>query len=200
MKARKILLLGIGASAVLVALSFWSRTVEWEEEVPLNTGKTIWVKRMVKYTPQGDSGNPLKIAYRPQEIAYLEFEWGNRRYKYRGDACLQVLAINLQDRPVLIADAGCYGWASTHRYNRCAGYVQLNPSDDGSTWTWPPNIEDWAYGLRTNLVSDFTYPSRLQKRLSKEARESLLGTDPQTESLRRVVRPPAEGPRNLQCK
>lgn len=199
MKIGRIFVLGLGISAVLVALSYWSRTVEWEEEVPLNIGQTIWVKRMVKYTPQGDSGNPLKIAYGPQEITHLEFEWGNRKYRYRGDACLRVLAINSLDRPVLIAGAGCHGWASIHRYNSCNGYVQLNPSDNGSNWTWPPNIEEWVYDLRTNLVSDFSYPDRLKKRLSKDTRESLLGADPQTESLRRIVRPATSGSRDPQC-
>ncbi len=45
-------------------LSACSKKVHWEEEVPLNTGEVIWVKRIVTYKFQGASGNPFDMAYR----------------------------------------------------------------------------------------------------------------------------------------
>lgn len=41
----KLLLIGL----VMTALTACSKTVQWEEEVPLNTGDVIWVKREVVY-------------------------------------------------------------------------------------------------------------------------------------------------------
>ncbi len=56
-KPLQILLAVVGA----LQLTACSKTVQWEEEVPLNTGETIWVKRTVVYSLQGESGNPMDI-------------------------------------------------------------------------------------------------------------------------------------------
>ena len=47
------------AAFAVLQLAGCSKTVQWEEEVPLNTGETIWVQRTVKYTYRGGAGNPL---------------------------------------------------------------------------------------------------------------------------------------------
>lgn len=48
---------------VAMQLSACSRTVEWQVEVPLNTGETIWVKHESAYKLQVVGGNPLDLAY-----------------------------------------------------------------------------------------------------------------------------------------
>lgn len=61
---RTVMILFVCMTALLSACS---KTVQWEEEVPLNTGETIWVKRTVVYSAQGGAGNPLDMAYRPKK-------------------------------------------------------------------------------------------------------------------------------------
>ena len=60
-KPLQILLIVIAATQ----LAACSKTVQWEEEVPLNTGETIWVEKTLNYTIKGGAGNPLDMAYRP---------------------------------------------------------------------------------------------------------------------------------------
>lgn len=103
-KLFKRMTLGI-VLAALPALAACSKTVQWEEEVPLNTGEVIWVKRTVVYTKQGGAGNPLDVAYRPENNETIEFAWGGKKYSYEGDARIILLAISPQKKPVLVARA-----------------------------------------------------------------------------------------------
>ena len=48
-------------SAIL--LGACSKTVQWEEEVPLNTGEVIWVKRTDTFTRRSEPGNPLQMGW-----------------------------------------------------------------------------------------------------------------------------------------
>jgi len=179
-----ILLLTVPCIGLLGACS---RTVTWEEEVPLNSGEVIWVERSVDYSIQGDAGNPLDMAWRPKKEQTLVFEWKGKKYRYEGDACLQVLAIHI-DSPVLIARAGCYGWNWTHVYDKCQSYVQLN-SNSSNNWTWPSAPDDWIYRLKTNLLIDFTYPDRLGEKVTSELRERYKTKDPQLKFLAELVKP-----------
>jgi hypothetical protein len=63
-------------------LTACSKTVQWQEEVPLNTGDTIWVKRTVVYSAQGGAGNPGDIAYRPEKDQAIDFTWNGKSYYY----------------------------------------------------------------------------------------------------------------------
>ncbi len=175
------------AGLCMSLLSACSKTVTWQEEVPLNTGEVIWVERSVDYSIQGDAGNPMDLAWRPRKEQTLVFEWKGKRYRYGGDACLRVLAIH-NDSPVLIAGAGCHGWNWTHAYDKCQSYVQLN-SDYPNKWTWPPSPDDWIYGLKTNFVIDFTYSDRLKNKITAEMRERYKTRDPQLKFLTELVKP-----------
>ena len=99
---RRPLLILLGM-VVALQLAACSNTVQWEEEVPLNTGETIWVKRTVVYAYQGGAGNPLDMAYRPQRGGEnLEFEWQRKSYAFNLDAGVMLLAISPQGQPVLV--------------------------------------------------------------------------------------------------
>ena len=134
-----------------------SKTVQWDEEVPLNTGQTIWVKRTVVYTRQGGAGNPFDVAYRPDEYA-LEFEWAGRQYLFRQGGVM-VLAIAPTGVPVLVGKADAGAWDATHGY-KCTipFYVQFVPDGSGRAWFWPDRIEPWLYGLPTNLAAEVPKP------------------------------------------
>jgi hypothetical protein len=138
------------SATLLVACS---KTVRWEEEVPLNTGETIWVTRTVVYSLQGEGGNPMNIGYRQNRTETLSFSWSGKNYSYEGDAALMLLAISPAHKPVLVAPASDRSWAWRHGYY-CANphYVQFSPDADGRKWTWPPQIEPWLYGMQHNLM------------------------------------------------
>ncbi len=157
----RILALG----ALMTALSACSKTVQWEEEVPLNTGETIWVKRSVEYAFKGGGDNPVDVAYRPNWKERLEFTWRDRQYVYEGEALVFVLAISSKNQPTLVARASDKNWEVNNKY-RCTkpSYVQMIPSVDGRTWSWPPAIEPWLYGLPANLMLRRGKPEEMKKR------------------------------------
>ena len=155
----------------LVALSACAKTVQWEEEVPLNTGEVIWVKRSLDYVLEGGAGNPLDIAYRPERVEKLEFEWSGKKYVYEGDARVILLAISPQKIPVLVARAADNGWHHIHAY-KCTTpfYVQLVPDALGRSWSWPPAIAPWLFGLSHNLLRTRESPAKMQARYTAQRR------------------------------
>ena len=80
MKLLQVLLVMIAATQ----LTACSKTVQWEEEVPLNTGETIWVKRADTYKRESGYANPLKLVWGITNRAY-EFFWHGQKYSYQRD-------------------------------------------------------------------------------------------------------------------
>jgi hypothetical protein len=154
-----------------IMLAACSKTVQWEEEVPLNTGEVIWVKRSVVYSLKGAGGNPFDISYGPDKSETLSFNWSGKKYVYGGDADLMVLAISPQKLPVLVAQAANKGWDWNNNYY-CATphYVQFVPDASGRKWIWPPEIEPWLYGLPSNLMAQRRKPEEMQKRYTAKQR------------------------------
>lgn len=163
----KVLLVVVAASL----LTGCSKTVQWEEEVPLNTGETIWVKRTVEYKLQGAGGNPFDMDYRPDYMETLSFQWDGKSYVYEGNADLILLAISPEKLPVLVAPAANKGWDGNNNYY-CATphYVQFSPDASGRKWSWPPEIEPWLYGLSNNLMGNLKKPEEMQKRYTVQQR------------------------------
>lgn len=161
------------ALAAAMQLAACSKTVQWEEEVPLNTGETIWVTRTVVYSAQGGAGNPLDMAYRPEKDQIIEFTWNGKRYRYEGDARIMFLAISPQGQPVLVAKASENAWEARHRY-ACTYpfYVQLIPDETGQIWTWPPKIDSWLYGVPNNLLLVSHPPGQMKKRYTAVERQA----------------------------
>ena len=162
-----ILLKLILISCAILQLTSCSKPVQWEEEVPLNTGEVIWVKRTVVYSAQGGAGNPFDIAYRPDKDQAIEFKWNKKTFKYKGDARIMLLAISPEMQPVLVAQADANSWNWTHQY-KCTTpfYVQLTPIDNGDSWSWPPRIEEWVYNMPPNLLLSRHPPQQMKKRYS----------------------------------
>lgn len=166
-KTLQLLLAGIAA----LQLTACSKTVQWEEEVPLNTGEVIWVKRKVVYRLQGEGGNPMNVGYAPDYTETLTFKWSGKEYVYEGNADLMILAISPQKQPMLVAPAANKGWDWNHNYY-CATphYVQFVPDVSGREWTWPPEIEPWLYGLQSNLMRQRRKAEQMQKRYTVQQR------------------------------
>lgn len=169
----------LAATAVLL-LTGCSKTVQWEEEVPLNTGETIWAKRTVKYRIGGDAGNPFDMAYRPERDEQIEFTWSGKFYRYKGDARVLLLAISPKRQPVLVAKAADLSWDAIHGY-QCTipYYVQLIPDETGNVWTWPPKIDVWLYNMTPNLLLPRHPLSRMKQRYKAAdvQRENYPGTE-----------------------
>lgn len=154
-------------------LSACSKTVQWEEEVPLNTGETIWVKRTVIYSPQGGAGNPLDMAYRPEKDQAIEFRWNGKDFYYKGDARIMLLAISPKRQPVLVAQAAANSWNWRHKYPCTVPfYVQLMPDETGQSWHWPLQIEPWLYNLVPNLLLGRHPPNQMKKRYTAHERQA----------------------------
>lgn len=163
-----IKLLSITLMLPLVACD---KAVRWQEEVPLNTGETIWVNRTVNYSIQGGAGNPLDMAYRPNWPEIIDFTWNGKVYRYEGDARVMVLAISPLKTPVLVARAADGRWDAKHGF-KCVTpfYVQLTPDSTGRHWTWPPSIEPWLYNLPANLMLERKQPEEMATRYTAAQR------------------------------
>jgi hypothetical protein len=166
------------AWAVIVAtqLTACSKTVVWEEEVPLNTGEVIWVKRTVEYALRGAGSNPFDISMSPKWDELIEFTWNGKKYAYQGEATIMLLAISPDKKPVLVAPSGDKGWDSKNRYPcNVPAYVELVPDATGKKWTWPAKIEPWLYKMPYNLMQtrkkaeEMTKIYSTQERLSEDS-------------------------------
>lgn len=139
-----------------MTISACSKTVQWEEEVPLNTGETIWVKRSMPWVYKGGFANPFNMAMRPTGEQTIKFKYASKEYEYTGNAHVIWIAISPSLQPVLVAPALSYGWASRNSYTCVVPYyVQLIADSTGNTWTWPEKIETWLYGLPANVMTNY---------------------------------------------
>ena len=98
------ILLAVVAAFQLTACS---KTVQWEEEVPLNTGETIWVKRTDSFVSRSEPGNPLRMGWWPKARSYA-FAWQGQNYTYHVDVKISSGAILLYpwtaDKTIAIVD------------------------------------------------------------------------------------------------
>jgi hypothetical protein len=155
------LVLLLGAFPLACAFFLRDRTVEWQEEVPLNTGETIWVSRSTKYSNDITSLKFPFFSFVPTFESSIRFDFKGKSYKYTGLASLMTLAVSPKGIPILLAPAEAHGWGYATKENGKARkpyectipfYVQLVPNSDGKSWTWPSSIEVWTYGLPRNLL------------------------------------------------
>ena len=184
-KTLQILLAAIAA----LQLSACAKNVQWQEEVLLNTGETIWIFKEARYTIKGQPGNPLDMGYLPDFEEITSFKYGGRDYTYKGDAGVMVLAISPQKLPVLLASPGSNDWYRHHSYPLCAKpyYVQFVPGSTGQTWTWPSQIEPWTYNLPANLMLNRDHPSNAKRRytMADKAQQGYM-QDPRSLYLQKI--------------
>lgn len=127
-------------------LSACSKTVQWEEEVPLNTGETIWVKRTDTYRRGSEPGNPLQLVWLPKSRA-LEFSWHGQHYKYHTDTTDIMMLYGL----VVPKSIAIVAWTKN-----CAkpGYGEFQWANDG--WHLQPNVSSVLIGKSRNLMSYYS--------------------------------------------
>lgn len=147
-KPLRLLLAGIAA----LQLTACSKTVQWEEEVPLNSGETIVVKRSGTYTYRCEFAHGTGCGYGPGWRSTIAFTYKGKSYTHTDDAGLVLLAIAPDGTPNLVADARV--WGNQHEYPCVTPYyVQFRPNDTiKNNWTWPQKIDPWLYNQPTNLI------------------------------------------------
>lgn len=150
------------AALAASSLGACAKTVQWEEDVPLNTGETVRVARSVEYTLQGGAGNPLDLGWRPDSrTARLSFQWGGRTWRFDAHGGPLLLAIGPDRRPALLALAEAGAWDARHRYACTVPfYVQFVPDDSGQRWRWPPAVDPFFFEMRANLLQDIPTPDK----------------------------------------
>lgn len=147
--ARKKLLQIVLAIVVALQLAACSKTVQWEEEVPLNTGETIWVKRSDSYVKGGEPGNPLKWSWGIERRKY-EFLWHGRSYTYQTEPKISLGAILLYastaDNIIAIVDV-------TPNCTK-PGYGEFRWDKGG--WQLQKNISPILIGQSRNLMAYYS--------------------------------------------
>lgn len=137
----------------MITLTACTRNVNWEEDVPLNTGETIVVKRSGSYMYQGLTSDGDHFRYVPEWRSTVEFTYKGKKYSHTDVLTLILIAIGSDGVPALVADPRRDGWNWKNNYYCVTpSYVQLRPDSSGKKWTWPEKIDPWLYGLPTNLV------------------------------------------------
>ena len=168
---------GLAIALLAVLLSGCSRTVTWEEEVPLNTGETIWIERSMPWEMRGSQGNPYDLGMRPTRVQSIRFKYRSREYVYVGRAGIRWIAVSpITKQPVLVAPASSFGWDLEHRY-LCTvpHYVQLVPDATGKQWTWPEHVEPWLFGLPPNVMA--VIPALKEHRQRRYTRADIVRRD-----------------------
>jgi hypothetical protein len=176
------------AMLAIMQLTACAKNVQWEEEVLLNTGETIWISKEVRYTVKGQPGNPADLGYLPDFMETTSFKYGGRSYTYKGEAKIMVLAISPQKLPVLLAPASIGDWYYNNNY-ACVTpyYLQLIPDSTGQQWTWPERIEPWTYNLPANLMLNRDNPSDVKRRytMADKAQQTYM-RDPQLLDIQKI--------------
>lgn len=162
------------ALGTLLFATACSKTVTWEEEVPLNTGESIWVRRSVPWELQSGTGNPFDWGLRPRlSRQSILFEYRRVHYSYSGGADVRWILISPTGAPVLLAESAALGWDMQNNYYCVVPqYVQIVPDPrNGSRWTWPKAIDAWTFNMPANLMANVPKPSEAKPRYSTRDRE-----------------------------
>lgn len=104
-RLKKLLKTLVIATAAL-QLTVCAKTVQWAEEVLLNTGETILVKRTDTYSRGGEPGNPLAMSWGIGKREYA-FSWKGKKYTYQAkrafDGAMLIYA-DIADNSIAIVD------------------------------------------------------------------------------------------------
>lgn len=141
--------LGLGVALGASAMSGCSSQIEWKEEVPLNTGDTIWVTRTARYERVLTGPLALELGWEIMSES-LAFNWKDRSYQFSDVVPPDYLLIDPQARtPVLITSLA--HWQFKKRYGcRVPFYVEYRPTGDG--WAPQSKIDETFYGMKGNLM------------------------------------------------
>jgi hypothetical protein len=155
----------------LVAITACSKTVQWEEEVPLNTGETIWVKRADTYVRRSEPGNPLQMGWWPKTRSY-SFSWNGQPFVYQLDSKISggafLIYVIESEKMIAVVD----GAANCTKL----GYGEFRWTE--GSWQLQPNIHPALIGQPRNLMDyysadDGAIPARVTQEFIRSSRFDL---------------------------
>lgn len=158
-------------------LTACSKSIEWDEDVLLNTGETIQVHRTDRFERRTEAGNPLQPAWWPEARLY-EFAYGGRTYRYESPARQSpgAMAIAIDAGEVFIVD----------RVRNCRRPGLAVWHWTGTDWQAPPETPATLLGTKRNLMALRSPDGDLPQHVSIAARHRLdeqVGVSPHVDEL-----------------
>jgi hypothetical protein len=166
---RADLLPGAMALAVCLVLAGCTNEVIWEEEVRLNTGDTVTVRRTAVFERSGAPGNPFEMGWGVRGVPVIHFVWRGKTYAFHEHGRPFVLAISPQNIPTIVINPAIGRWDAKHPLPCFKPYyVQFSAGTDGNTWTWQRGIEPWLHHAPINLLQDLPKPDRRKSKYTSD--------------------------------
>jgi hypothetical protein len=140
----------VSVPCVLAACGASTKTVEWEEEVLLNTGEIIWVKRADTYIRRSEPGNPLQMGWWPDGRSY-KFSWHGQSYAYMVKGVSRgpiLLYVHINANTIAIVDGA---WPANCEKRGYGEYVWA-----GGSWQLQRNINPILVGQPRNLMDYYS--------------------------------------------
>jgi hypothetical protein len=153
-------------SLLLSACGQSLNTVEWEEEVLLNTGEIIWVKRVDTFIRGAEPGNPLQRTWRLNKRAY-EFTWLGKKYIYTTEVKVSPGALMLY-----VHDAGkTLGIVDFSRNCIKPGYGEFRWIN--GNWQLQENAASALIGQARNLMGSFDSEGEIPARVNRAFKQQV---------------------------
>ena len=145
----------MGLAVLLVACS---KTVQWEEEVPLNTGEVIWVKRTDTYE-RAFANNPFKPTWALDRRSYT-FTLNGQSFVFediKESIGAFLLFVHPNDNTVtIVAGAASCSKPGYGEYQWRNGTWLLQKSVNPALIGRPRNLMDYYSGLEGDIPSKVT--------------------------------------------
>jgi len=144
----------------VTACSKTAKTVSWEEEVRLNTGETIWIKRSDQFETKSEPGNPLQSALWPGMRTY-EFDWRGQHYVYTTTSKESLGALMLY-----VVGGSSLVVVDTTRACAKAGFAEFRWVEGG--WQLQPNVSPELVGQPRNLMAHYAADGSISGRVTTD--------------------------------
>ncbi len=143
----------------VLQLTGCSKTVQWEEEVPLNTGETIWVNRSDTYEKVSGYANPLERVWGIKKRA-LKFTRHGQNYEFQTDTT-EIMMIYEFDAPKSVA---IVAWVQNCERRGFGEFRWVN-----GKWELQPNVSPTLIGQQRNLMGHYSgYEGAVPARVTQE--------------------------------
>ena len=129
-------------------LSSCSKSIRWQEEVPVNTGEVIIMNREDVFVRRSAPGNPFLMGWWLNGRSY-KFFWNGRHYSYKVTGVStgpMLLYVYPKENTVAIIDSG---------WPKCSGYAEWRWADSGA-WEIQKNINPEIIGKTRNIMDYFS--------------------------------------------
>ena len=176
MHSRHYFALGIAFASLILLNS--GIPIFWHEEIPLNTGESLWALRSGKRSFRSAQGNGLDFGLYEEAPKSLKFEYRGAQYKYSGDSEALLLSIDAQGRPFIVASPS-FSVVGDRIIDPCAQpfYVVIELAPGGTVSRIAPLTDRDSFGraanLTTRLPKEFFYRSKLSAEDRARQQDSL---------------------------